>query len=53
MSEAALMADRSLFHVRLTPMVEGAAWTSDQAGKRAGQAAGGGGDGGGHDASEL
>ena len=29
MSEAALLADTSAFHVRLTPMVEGSTWTSD------------------------
>ena len=29
-SEEQLLADTSSFHVRLTPMVEGSTWTSDQ-----------------------
>lgn len=44
------MDDQSLFHVKLTPMAEGVAWSSDQAGQ-AEQAGGGSGseeDNGGH-----
>ena len=35
-SRQALLADASLFHVRLTPMVEGSTWTSDGGGEGAG-----------------
>ncbi|KAI3430615.1 hypothetical protein D9Q98_005207 [Chlorella vulgaris] len=41
MSRPELMADTSLFHVRLTPMVEGSTWTSDS-GSHSGDEGGGG-----------
>ncbi|KAL4857496.1 UDP-glucose:glycoprotein glucosyltransferase [Chlorella vulgaris] len=41
MSRPELMADTSLFHVRLTPMVEGSTWTSDS-GSHSGNDGGGG-----------
>ena len=40
MSEAQLLADESLFHVRLQPMVEGSVWTSERGGGDAPPAAG-------------
>ena len=50
LSEAALMEDQSLFHVKLTPMAEGVAWSSDatQAAQQA-SGSGSGVDSGGHD----
>lgn len=62
-TEEQLMADSSAFHVRLLPMVEGSAWTSErgsaaEAQEALGQAEPGatvqaGGDGAAHDATEL
>ncbi len=62
-TEEQLMADSSAFHVRLLPMVEGSAWTSERGSAAEAQEAPrqaepgatvqAGGDGAAHDATEL
>jgi hypothetical protein len=53
LSREALLADQSLFHVRLAPMVEGSTWTSEGGDANSPADPGAGGAAEGHDASEL